>query len=286
MGNRIPTSVGTFRAAGDVTLHMRLDGAWDRGGDGRGGSLGASPNTPVIYLHSLGTDLRIFDEVVARLPERRHVRFDLRGHGLSDAPATAYTIEGLAADAFGALDAAGVERAVFVGVSVGGLIALRAALDRQERVAALLLSGTAAKIGEEDVWEARRETVAEQGTAALADSTLLRWFSEAFREANEPLVDGYRNRFARTPAAGYAGTCAALAGEDLRKRLVELRPPTLVVGGSDDLSTPPPTVREFARGISGARLEIIDDAGHLPMVDSPERFTELLRAFLEENERG
>ncbi len=247
MATTLPPFVSSFVEVGGVTLHARRDAAAD----------GVSSTTPILHLHSLGADLRIFDRVVARLTGFDHLRLDLRGHGLSDAPEGGYTIADLAADALGVLDAAGAEKAVLVGVSVGGLVALRTALDHPERVAGLVLSNTAAKISDEDVWRARIDTVAEQGVASVADSTLLRWFPEGFRDAN-------------------AGVCAALGAEDLRERLPQLHPPTLVVGGSEDLSTPPPVVTELARALPNGRLEIIDDAGHLPMVDAPERFAALL----------
>lgn len=273
MATTLPPFVSSFVEVGGVTLHARRDAAAD----------GVSSTTPILHLHSLGADLRIFDRVVARLTGFDHLRLDLRGHGLSDAPEGGYTIADLAADALGVLDAAGAEKAVLVGVSVGGLVALRTALDHPERVAGLVLSNTAAKISDEDVWRARIDTVAEQGVASLADSTLLRWFPEGFRDANAPLIQGYTNMIARTSPRGYAGVCAALGAEDLRERLPQLHPPTLVVGGSEDLSTPPPVVTELARALPNGRLEIIDDAGHLPMVDAPERFAALLTEYLEEH---
>ncbi|MFA5550601.1 MAG: alpha/beta fold hydrolase [Trueperaceae bacterium] len=281
MTNSIPTAVSSFVNANGVTLHVRADGH----------TVGSSPAAPILYLHSLGADLRIFDQVVARLPQRPHLRLDLRGHGLSGAPAGDYAIAQLADDALRVLDAAGADKAVLVGVSVGGMVALRAALDHPERVAGLVLSNTAAKLGEEDVWRARMDTVFEQGVASLADSTLLRWFPEEFRHANPAMTAGLGNMIARTSAAGYAGVCAALGAEDLRARLPELKRDVLVVGGSHDLSTPPPVVSELARALPAARLEMVDGAGHLPMVDAPERFAALLTQYLEhvndkENRRG
>ena len=259
-----------------VTFHQRLDGRWGPGGDSQ---------PVIVYLHSLGADLRIFDAVVARLPERRHLRLDLRGHGLSDAPEGPYSIAQLADDVTELMSANGVNQAVLVGVSVGGLIALRAVLDNPKRVIGLVLSDTAAKIGDEAIWNARIETVEEQGLAALADGTLLRWFSEEFREANEPLIHGYGNMVARCPAAGYRATCAALRDEDLRHRLSEVQLATLVICGSEDASTPPPLVQELASSLPRARFELIDGAGHLPMADSPEAFTAVLTDYLNEVER-
>src|SRR5690606_41495547 len=123
----------------------------------------------------------------------------------SNAPEGAYTIEELAEDALSVVTAAGYEKAVLVGVSVGGMVALRAALDHPERVAGLVLSNTSAKFGDEDVWRARIDTVAGQGVAALQDGTLLRWFAEEFRHANAALIDAMGNMFSRTSATGYSG---------------------------------------------------------------------------------
>ncbi len=272
-----PVAQSSFVDLSGVTFHQRRDGPWGPGADSR---------PVIIYLHSLGADLRIFDAVVARLPERRHLRFDLRGHGLSDAPNGPYSIKQLADDVVGVMSANGVDQGVVVGVSVGGLIALRAALDEPERFVGLVLSDTAAKIGDEDTWNARIDAIDEQGLAALADGVLLRWFPEQFRNANEPFIHGYGNMVARSPQEGYRATCAALRDEDLRHRLAELRLATLVTCGSEDASTPPPLVRELATSLPQARFELIDGAGHLPMADSPDAFTRLLQGYLSEVERA
>lgn len=276
MTNSIPWAESAFVSAGDVTLHVRRDPPTN----------GASPTTPILYLHALGADLRIFDRVVSRLPERTHVRLDLRGHGLSDAPDGSYSIQQLAQDALTVLAATGAGKAILVGVSVGGMVALRAALDRPDKVAGLVLCNTAAKLGDQDVWQARIDTARDQGVGALADSTLLRWFPEQFRRANQPLLAGMANMLFRTSMAGYTGVCAALSAEDLRPRLGELQVQPLVIGGSHDLSTPPPLVAQLANSLPGARLQILDDAGHLPMLDSAEQFCKLLTEYLDERANG
>lgn len=271
MSHSPTTAVSSFVTVGGVTLHFRRDGAWDQ-----------DSGAPLVYLHALGADLRIFDRVVAARPRRRHLRLDLRGHGLSDAQGGAYSVQQLAADLLAVLRANDVQRAVLVGVSLGGLVALRAALDHPAAVAGLVLCDTAAKLLDEDVWNARIDTVNESGVGILADVTLLRWFPEAFRDANQALIDGYRNMISRTSVAGYAGACAALAAEDLRHRLPQLRRSVLVVGGNEDLSTPPPLLRQLADALPDARLELIDGAGHLPMVDAPSAFLTLLDGYLEQ----
>ncbi len=278
-----PVGVSSFARVDGLTLHFRRDGDWRAQ---EGASAGTDTSTPILYLHSLGADLTIFDRVVAALPHRAHLRQDLRGHGLSDAPAGPYTIAGLAADAVALLRANSPARAVLVGVSVGGMVALRAALDAPDVVAGLVLCDTAAKIGDQAMWQERVNTVVAHGVEAVADVTLQRWFPEQFRTARPELMAGLRNMLVCTRASGYAGTCHALATEDLRSRLHELRTPTMVVVGREDLSTPPPVVAALAEALPDSELQIIEGAGHLPMVDAPEEFTELLSGYLEDVSGG
>lgn len=265
-----PHAVPRFVRAGETVLHVRSEG-----GPGAHG-------VTLAYVNSLGSDLRIWDGVVARLPGRPHLRHDLRGHGLSDVPPAPYAIADHAADLLAVLDAHGLDRVVLVGISVGGLIALRATLERPEAVAALVLMDTAAKLGDEDGWNARIATVREQGLPAASETIVQRWFPERFRLAQPDAYRGYRNLLARTPAEGYVGTCAALRDEDLRERLHEIAVPALVMGGSEDVSTPPATVRELSVALPDARWHEIDGSGHLPCVDRPDEVADRVDAFLEE----
>lgn len=289
MSASVRNGVSSFVNVGGVTLHFRRDGDWSnwRGQPAhRPPEPGKSPAVPILYLHSLGADLSTFDRVVAALPERAHLRQDLRGHGLSDAPSGPYTIESLAADAIGVLEANHVQGAVLVGVSVGGQVALRAALDRPDMVSGLVLCDTAAKIGDREAWQERINAVQARGVEALADTTLQRWFPEPFRAANPETIDGLRNMLVRTPPQGYVGTCHALAEEDLRPRLGELSIRTLVMVGSEDLSTPPAVVAALAEALPQADLKVIGGAGHLPMVDAPERFSELIVDYIDAMTNG
>ncbi|MFO7544031.1 MAG: 3-oxoadipate enol-lactonase [Trueperaceae bacterium] len=268
-----------------VTLHAREDGALaPTGALGKAQTRGSTSASTFVYLNSLGSDLRIWDGVVARVPEHAHLRFDQRGHGLSDAPSGPYSITALALDALGLIARTGLERAVLVGVSVGGMIAMRAALERPDLVAGLVLCDTAAKIGDDASWTARIASVRDRGLADMADEVLQRWFPPAFRSGRPADYRGYRNMLARTPVEGYVGTCAALRDEDLRDRVARLTMPSLVLGGSEDGSTPPETVVAFAGTLPGARFELVEGAGHLPSIDAPDVVADHLRAFLSEVE--
>lgn len=233
---------------------------------------------PVVFLNSLGTDLRLWDAVLPRLPQIRAVRMDTRGHGLSDCPAPPYGMGALVRDAEGVMEALGVTGAVVVGCSLGGMMAQGLAVKRPDLVRALVLSNTAVRIGTAEIWQERIAAVQAGGVAALAEATLARWFPPAFHATGEIAL--WRNMLLRTPAAGYAGCAAAIGGTDFYTPLSGLRLPLLAIAGSEDGSTPPDLVRETAALVPDSRFELIRGAGHLPMVDAPAAYAAVLADFL------
>lgn len=242
---------------------------------------GPAPLT-LVYLHSLGSDQRIWDGVIARLPRFAHLRFDQRGHGRSDTPPGPYAMTDLADDLLRLIDLGGLRHVVLVGVSVGGMIAMRAALARPEAFEGLVLCDTAGKVGDEQSWNDRIAAVREQGVAGIADQVLARWYPPAFRQTRPTAYQDFREMLLGTSADGYVATCEALRDEDLRPLLGELDLPVLVLGGSEDGSTPPDMVRAFAASLPDARFELIEGAGHLPSTDAPEAVAEQLAGFLDE----
>ncbi|SHL88490.1 3-oxoadipate enol-lactonase [Roseovarius litoreus] len=253
---------------GDLRLHYREDG--DPAG------------APVVFANALGTDLRLWDAVVPRLPKGlRIIRYDMRGHGLSECPPAPYAMGALVRDAERLLDHLGVRDCVFVGLSIGGLIAQGLAVKRLDLVRAMVLSNTAAKIGHPRMWQERIELVRQGGLEALADEVMERWFSRGFRAQN-PDFALWRTMLTRCPAEGYIGCAAAIAGTDFYTPTSGLRLPTLGIAGSEDRATPPDLVRETVELIHGAKFELIRKAGHLPCVDSPEVYAAVLTEFLGE----
>jgi 3-oxoadipate enol-lactonase len=236
----------------------------------------------VVFANSLGTDLRVWDAVLPLLPAGlRVIRYDKRGHGLSDSPPGRWRIEDFADDLAGLLDALGVRAAAVVGLSVGGLIAQALAARRPDLVRVLILSGTAAKIGTAEMWNQRIREIEEKGIAAIADGILERWFTARFR-ASEPSLAAWRNMLVRSPAAGYLATCGAIRDADLTAATAALRLPALAMVGEADGSTPPELVRATAALIAGSRFEIIRDAGHIPGVERPQAVARLIGDFLQE----
>lgn len=236
----------------------------------------------LLFLNSLGTDLRIWDGVVERLcSDYRTISFDQRGHGQSSVPEGPYSIAGLAGDVLSLADQLGLARFAVAGVSVGGMIALSLAIDCPERLTAVVACDTAARIGDTELWNTRIETIRRSGMAALADAVLQRWFPEAIRAGRAAEIAAWRELLLATPVDGYAATCAALRDADLSDGVSSIAVPTLVVVGDVDQSTPVALVRATAQRIPGARFEIIERAGHIPSIDQPEILAALIRTHLE-----
>lgn len=249
-----------------IRLHYRIDG--DPGG------------APVVFSNSLGTDLRLWDKVIARLPKTglKYIRYDTRGHGLSDSSPAPYSMGTLVRDAERLMDHLGVTNAVFVGLSIGGMTAQGLAAKRLDLVRALVLSNTAARIATREIWAQRIADVEVGGVEALADATMSRWFTSAFRTTEE--FRFWRNMMVRTPTEGYIGCCHAIAGTDFYTTTAALRLPTLGIAGSDDGSTPPDLVRETTNLVPGSQFHLIRKAGHLPCVENPDEYARVLTEFI------
>ncbi|ETA53284.1 3-oxoadipate enol-lactonase [Ponticoccus alexandrii] len=240
---------------------------------------GPEDGTPVVFANSLGTDLRLWDPVLPLLPEGlRILRFDKRGHGLSDAPKAPYSMGALITDIERLMDHLGLRDAIFVGLSIGGMIAQGLAAKRLDLVRAMVLSNTAARIGTREMWAERIAMVEAGGPEAILDGTMQRWFSKPFHD--HPDFPGWRNMFLRTPPQGWAGCAAAIAGTDFISSTSGLRLPTLAIAGDKDGSTPPDLVFETAGLIPGAQTALIRGAGHLPCVEKPEDYARILTGFL------
>lgn len=236
----------------------------------------------VVLSHSLAADHRMWDPQMEALARYRVLRFDTRGHGASSAPAGDYTMDQLAEDALGLLDACGVQRCHFVGMSMGGMIAQQLALRAPGRLLSLTLADTSSRYppAARPMWEERIALVRARGMDAVAPGTLERWFTPAFREREPDVVARVGAQIRATPVAGFIGCAHAISHIDLTARLASIRCPTLVIVGADDASTPVEMSEEIVRAIEGSRLEVLADAAHLTSIEQAGRFNELLRGFL------
>ncbi len=237
-------------------------------------------DAPVLMLSgSLGSTIEMWDPMLAYLPEElRIIRYDLRGHGASDAPDAPYSMGQLVSDAEAVCDAFGVRDAMFVGLSVGGMIAQGLAVKRPEIIRALVLSNTAAKIGNPKLWQDRIDAVEAKQLTGIADELMQRWFSRHFY--GTPQMARWQRMLEETSPQGYVGVCAAIAGTDFYTPTSGLRIPTLGIAGADDKSTPPDLVRETIDVIPGAQFKLMRRVGHLPCVEDPQGYAACLTNFM------
>lgn len=245
--------------------------------------VGSTALPTIVFCNSLGTDFRIWDGVVRILrPEFRLIRYDKRGHGLSEAPAAPYAMADHVADLGALMDHVGVEDTLVVGLSVGGMIAQGLAAERPDLTHALVLCDTAHRIGPPDMWDQRIAAIRAGGIEALAEPILERWFSARFRAERPAELAGWRNMLIRTPVEGYVGTCATIRDADLTDAAKTLRVPALCVVGTEDGATPPALVRSLADLIPNSRFTTIDGVGHLPCVEAPDGLAHLIDDFARE----
>jgi 3-oxoadipate enol-lactonase len=255
-----------FAQLPDVRLHYRIDG--EQG----------SP--PLLMSNSLGTSLDMWEPQMAALTGRfRVVRYDSRGHGRSQATPGPYSIEQLARDALGLLDALSIPRAHFCGLSMGGAVGIWLGINAPDRIDRLVLANTAAKIGTAEMWNARIDAVRKGGTAAIVSGVLARWFTPQALAQPTPMIERVRATFEATSAEGYAASCAAVRDMDQRHALERIRAPTLVIAGTDDMATPPGDGRFAADHIEGARYVELP-AAHLSNIQAAPAFTQALVQFL------
>lgn len=249
----------------DIRINARIDGP--------------EAGAPLVLIHPLGLDLSVWDDLVARLPKSlRILRYDLRGHGLSDCPPAPYAMGRLVRDAERVIDHFGFRDAVVLGLSVGGLIAQGLAVKRLDQVRAMILSNTAARLGNDTLWQARIETVQTGGIEAIIDPTLQRWFGRDWHA--RPDIDQWRARLMGADPQGWMGTAAAIGNTDFYTPTASLTLPTLVIAGDRDGSTPPDLVRETADLIRGSRFQLVRGAGHLPFVEKPDDYAQAITSFL------
>lgn len=241
----------------------------------------------IAWVNSLGTDFRIWDRIVASfLSDFSVLRYDKRGHGLSDVANPPYSIDDHVDDLAGLINHLGADQVIICGLSVGGLIAQGLCARRPELVRALILSDTAHKIGTAESWNSRIDTVRTDGIEAIADDVLEKWFTPAFHATEREMLAGCRNMLVRQSVEGYAGTCAALRDADHTEIVKRIKVPTLCVVGDQDGSTPPDLVRSMADLIPGAQFEVIPGAGHIPCIERPAELVARIRHFLAQNPAG
>ena len=257
-----------FATINGITVHYELLGEPDA-------------KNLVVFSNSLGTDFRIWLPLFDEISEDISVLlYDSRGHGLTGGADKPFGMGDLVDDLIALVEHVGIKRAVFCGLSVGGLICQGVWQKRPDLVKRLMLCDTAAKIGTADIWNARIDAIAKGGLESIADNVMQRWFTPDFHNERADDLVGYRLMMTRQPANGYSATCAAIRDTDFTDALATISVPVLCVVGDQDGSTPPELVEAIAGAIPNARFELIESCGHIPCVEQPEELAELLQSFL------
>ena len=259
-----------------VTIHYQyLPSSPLSSGDGEGRTF--------LFINSLGTDFRIWDQIVDVLNDFGNILlFDKRGHGLSDAVNDTIGLNDFTDDVLALLNYHSIKKCIPVGLSVGGMIAQLLANCTPDTIEKLVLCDTCHKIGNTQIWNDRIAAVKEKGLSAISDGVMQRWFSEKFRKDEAIKVSGYKIMLERTSPAGYIKTCEAIRDADLTEIAKQIKIPTLCIVGSEDKSTTPGEVKNLADLIEGAKYEEIEGSGHIPCVDNPEALGKLIIEFIKE----
>jgi len=232
------------------------------------------------FSTSVGATLEMWNAQAQGLSDRyRCLRYDTRGHGRSQVLDQPITIEDLADDLAGLLDALGVETAHIVGLSLGGMTAQALGVRHPERALSLTLMATSAYLPHG--WDERAATVRAKGMGAIVDAVLARWFTPAFAAAHPQVVAPMRERFLALDPRGYAVCCGAIRDMDLRTSNAEIQVPTLLIAGADDPATPPAMLEDIRTRVPQAELVVLPRAAHIPAVEQADRVNRYLGAFLD-----
>ncbi|MGO4703787.1 3-oxoadipate enol-lactonase [Dyella sp. 2RAB6] len=262
----------TFITTGDgCRLAYRLDG---------------DVNKSVLVLsNSIGTTMHMWDDQIAALTLHfRVLRYDGRGHGKSDAPAGAYSLDRLGRDVVELLDALGIERAHFLGLSLGGFVGQWLGIYAPERIDQLILSNTSARLGPASEFDARIAALqTSPDMAAVAEAFLANWFPASMLEAKQSVVQPFRDMLLSTPPQGLAGNYAAVRDSDMRRTIALINRPTLVIAGTNDTVTLASHGEYIASTVPGARL-VMMPAVHLPNVEHPDLYVRTVLDVLLEGE--
>jgi 3-oxoadipate enol-lactonase len=238
----------------------------------------------IVMSHSLGCNISMWDpQIPALAQDYRVLRYDTRGHGFSGATPGAYTLDQLADDAAALMDHVGIDKAVWVGFSMGGMIGQTFALKYPHRTQALVLADTTSEhhATPQSVWDERIRVALEQGIAPLVQPAIGRWFTEGFRELQPDIVSSVANVIANTSVNGWAGCCAAISSIHTTPRLREITCPALVMVGEHDIGTPLASALTIHRELRDSVLAVISDAAHMTCIEQPEQFNRVLRQFLD-----
>jgi 3-oxoadipate enol-lactonase len=236
----------------------------------------------LVFSNSLATTVAMWDEQAAALQGKYSVlRYDQRGHGGTDAPAGRYAFDTLIADAVALMDALGIKRAHFGGLSMGGATALGLAEQHPDRVDSIIVcdSGCMSTPQSSQQWEERIVVAQREGMEALVEPTMARWFPPETLKADPPHLAKVRAMIRATPVNGFIGCAAALADHNYNAKVATVTCPTLFMVGEKD-GTAPAAMKDMQSRLPGSRYVELAGAGHISNMDRSAEFTKAIAEFL------
>ena len=244
---------------------------------------GTADGPPLILHHALGACLDMWEPQLAVLESHfKLIRMDMRGHGKSLAPPSPYRIEDLADDVVVVMDSLDVERCLFMGLSIGGMVGQSLTLNHPDRVERLVISNTTSRmpVDLQPLWDKRIQAADSDGMDTQVEITLSRWFTQEYASNHRDVLDWISSMVRSTTPEGFIGCCHAIKHLDLTDQLCEIDVPCLIVAGGQDPGIPPQMSRDIHQQIAGSRLEIIEGAAHLSNVQTADEFNALVVPFL------
>jgi 3-oxoadipate enol-lactonase len=240
-----------------------------------------SASAPALMLSSsLGTNLHMWDDQAGEFARHfRLIRYDRRGHGKSGVPQGPYSMERFGRDVIAVLDALGVKKTSWCGLSMGGMVGQWLGANAPDRIEKLVLSNTHYYYADKTPWDDRIKTVREKGLASMVDANMQRWFTDGFRSRAPDVMARMKEMFVATDPKGYIACCEAIRDMDFRESNPRITAPTLVIVGARDAATPPAAGEAIAKQIKGAKVMSLD-AAHISNMEQPKPYTEAVNNFL------
>jgi 3-oxoadipate enol-lactonase len=235
----------------------------------------------LVLSNSLATNLAMWDDQAREFGRAfRVLRYDQRGHGETEAPAGRYPFDQLLADALALMDALGIKKAHFAGLSMGGATALGLAQKHSDRLDRVIVCDSPCQSTPVSTqqWEERIAVAQKDGMEALVEPTVARWFPPETLKSNPPHIDRIRRMIRTTPVNGFIGCAAALADHNYAAAVATVTRPVLFMGGEKDAATPP--MRKLNEALPGSRYVELPGAGHISNLDQPAAFNRAIADFL------
>jgi len=241
--------------------------------------LGSAHLPVLMFSNSLGTTSDMWQSQVANLCDSFHIiRYDTRGHGRSASPKGPYSLEMMGTDVVALLDHLDIERVNFCGISMGGLIGQWLGIHASDRIDRLLISNTAAKVGESSAWLNRAALVRTEGLGSIADTAEKRWFTPKFLRTYPECVAALVETMRGINQEGYASCCEALAQADLTAQIKKISCETLIIAGTYDPVTTVDDAQIMHQSIKHSVIKTIN-ASHLSCIEQPHEFNAAITEF-------